>query len=140
MHMVSSLTVHRAFLAAVLAAFVPSCIDLKPKEAPVVRWLSVAVADEAQGPELTPPVEPLLRLERVIASDAITRQLMTRTSAFEVTYADLSRWAEPPVQAVQRALEEELYRRRGFERATGSAPRSLHRAPAPPPYWFKLVI
>jgi len=114
-----------ALIALALAALSASCIDMKPQVAPVVRWISVSDVGGADTTTMSPPKQPRLMLGRISSSDAITDVFITRTSAFEITYADLTRWVEPPDQAVRRALEEELFRRRGFERASAGSYRTL---------------
>ncbi len=108
-----------------LAALSSSCIDLKPKVAPVVRWISVHdVGGEGSTP-MSAPASPRLQVGRVASAEALNDHLITRMSPFEISYAVLTRWIEPPDQAVRRALEEELFRRRGFVRASTGSYRRL---------------
>lgn len=109
-------------LAALLAM---SCVDLQPDPAPPTRWLSLGSATMRAQVELPPPVEPRLFLARVVAAESIGDRLIRRRSEFEVAYDDYSRWIDPPERAVERALEDELFRRRGFQRAPFDGPRQL---------------
>ncbi|MEM7515460.1 MAG: ABC-type transport auxiliary lipoprotein family protein [Planctomycetota bacterium] len=112
-------------LGALLCLLAPACIDLEPKEGPQIRWIRLGDLEPARRSELAAPEQPRLQLERVEASDGLTDQLKTRRTEFEVTYEELVRWTEPPQDVVQRALEAELFRSRGFERATTPPRRRL---------------
>lgn len=108
--------------AALLILFsLPACLDLKPAPAPVVRWITVYDGPERRAGELAPPKTPALRLDRMTGSDAIGSPLMRRRSNYELQFDEQVRWIEPPVDLVRRSLENELFRRRGFERTSGAA-------------------
>lgn len=102
-------------LSACLLGALASCVDLKPAPAPPVRWLSLADTASSPASELGAPVVAGLRLGAVTASSAVRDTLVRRSSEVEVAYDDYARWIEPPEDMVERALQDELYRRRGFD-------------------------
>ena len=59
----------------------------------------------------------------VVASEAITDELMIRMSDVEVRYAPFVRWAEPPAATIERMLEDELFQRHGFTPDAGAGRR-----------------
>ncbi|MEM6674090.1 MAG: ABC-type transport auxiliary lipoprotein family protein [Planctomycetota bacterium] len=111
--------------ALALAAVTAACIDLEPDPAPAIRWLSLDARADAEPSELPPPAEPALVLARVTVAESIPDRLVRRISPVEVAYDDLARWNEPLDDALRRALEDELYRRRGFVRRGASSGRTL---------------
>jgi ABC-type uncharacterized transport system auxiliary subunit len=67
-----------------------------------------------------------LRLRPVRASSLLEARIVWRSSAVEVGYYEQERWTDPPATYVERALERELFQRRGWLRTEEpSAPWSL---------------
>lgn len=110
-------------LGAGALVVLPGCLDLKPDAAPLVRWLTVGEFDSTSPEAPGAPAVSALRLGRIHSSDGINDRLMRRQSPFEVVYDDQVRWIEPPALALQRGVEEELFRRRGFVRDERAARR-----------------
>jgi ABC-type uncharacterized transport system auxiliary subunit len=74
-----------------------------------------AAQREAQAPEL--------RIGRIDPAAHVEVRIAYRVSDTELAYYDDRRWTEPPEEFVRRALEEELFERRGFQRViSGAAP------------------
>ncbi len=97
----------------------PSCLSLTPDAPEPTRWLSLMSEASKPGTSQTgvttpQPKVPNIRMGGVIASDAITDQLISRISDVELRYDNNVRWAESPSVMVQRALEDELFQRQGF--------------------------
>lgn len=103
-------------LAPILAAALAGCLDLKPAPAPPVRWLSLVGATTTRPGDMPPPVEPGLDLGVVRAAGGVGDVHLRRVSEVEVEQVELVRWVERPEITVERTLEDELYRRRGFRR------------------------
>jgi cholesterol transport system auxiliary component len=75
----------------------------------------------AAGEQQAQPLE--LRMGRIEPAAHIEERMAYRVSATELGYYDDRRWTEPPEEFVRRALEEELFERRGFQRViSGDAP------------------
>lgn len=111
----------RAAAALLILFSLPACLDLKPAPAPVVRWITVFDGPQRRAGELASPKTPALRFDRMTGSGAIGETLMRRRSDYELQFDEQVRWVESPVDLVRRSLENELFRRRGFERASGGA-------------------
>ena len=117
-------TLSYALGLGLLGAGLTACLDLKPAAAPVVRWLQIAVEPARKAPDLEPPTMPALGAVRVSSSEAVTSQLARRRSAVELSYDDYARWVEPPGDAIERVIIDELFNGRGFVRDRSSM-RSL---------------
>jgi cholesterol transport system auxiliary component len=71
----------------------------------------------------TPPV--LLRLGQVEAASYLEERMAYRVDDNELGYYDDRRWTEPPEQYLRRALERELFERRGVRRVLSGPAATL---------------
>ncbi|MFG0316503.1 MAG: ABC-type transport auxiliary lipoprotein family protein [Planctomycetota bacterium JB042] len=95
----------------VLAALLPGCLSLPKGEAPPVRTFEPGLpAPAAVG---SAPPAPF-RLGRVSAAEHLRERLVWRAGDGEVGFYDDLRWTELPVRYLERALGDELHRRRAM--------------------------
>jgi ABC-type uncharacterized transport system auxiliary subunit len=98
------------------------CALMSKGEALSPRFFSptLEAAPEPSAPE-SAPLE--LRVGRIEPASHLEERIAYRVSATELAYYEERRWTEPPEQFVRRALESELFERRGFRRVvSGAAP------------------
>ncbi len=118
----------KRILTCVALALAPSCLNVTPEAPPPTRWLSIMPeaprpGTNQGGVENQAPRTPNLRLGAVVASDAITDELIIRVSDVEVRYDPFVRWAESPAVVVERMLADELFQRHGFQLDAGATRR-----------------
>jgi len=107
--------------ALALSAWLSSCALTSKGEALSARYFSPTLEAPAAAGAASTPLE--LRLGRVEPAAYIEERIAYRVSATELAYYEDRRWTEPPEQFVRRALESELFERRGFRRVvSGVAP------------------
>ncbi len=106
-------------LALVLAA---GCLAAQPPAEP--RYFAPS-APPARDPEPARAADgPLLRLRRVRAASYLRDRMVWRRGV-EIGCYDLLRWTESPGRYAPSWLEDELFERRGFRRATTPAAVTL---------------
>ena len=104
-----------------LAVWLSGCALVSKGEAISPRYFSPTLEAPATPSATATPLE--LRLGRVEPAAHLEERIAYRLSATELAYYDERRWTEPPDQFVRRALESELFERRGFRRVvSGAAP------------------
>lgn len=67
-----------------------------------------------------------LRLGMVVPAAHLEQRIAYRVSDTELAYYDDRRWSEPPEELVRRALERELFERRGLARVVSGAAPTLN--------------
>jgi cholesterol transport system auxiliary component len=74
----------------------------------------------------TPAAPPLaLRLGQVDAASHVQERFAYRLEASELSYEEERRWTEPPERYLRRALERELFQRRGIRRTVSGPGATL---------------
>jgi ABC-type uncharacterized transport system auxiliary subunit len=98
------------------------CALMSKGEALSPRYFSPHLESSVAAPARE--AQPLaLRLGRIEPAAHVEERIAYRVSDTELAYYDDRRWTEPPEEFVRRALEEELFERRGFQRViSGAAP------------------
>jgi cholesterol transport system auxiliary component len=89
------------------------------------RFFSPEVETADVGP--TPPVGPplALRLGQVEAASHVEERFAYRVEPSELSYYEDRRWTEPPDRYLRRALERELFQRRGIRRTVSGPGATL---------------
>jgi cholesterol transport system auxiliary component len=83
-------------------------------------------AEEAQSGAETPANPPLaLRLGQVDAASYVEERFAYRLEPAELSYYEDRRWTEPPERYLRRALERELFQRRGIRRTVSGPGTTL---------------
>lgn len=84
---------------------------------------------EAEATSVAPsqPAAPALalRLGQVEAASHVEERFAYRVEASELSYYDDRRWTEPPERYLRRALERELFQRRGIRRTVSGPGATL---------------
>jgi cholesterol transport system auxiliary component len=108
---------------ALLFGLLSDCALTSKADALYPRFFSLE--PEAAQVALPAPVGPplTLRLGQVDAASYIEERFAYRLEPAEVSYYEDRRWTEPPERYLRRALERELFQRRGIRR-TVSGPGS----------------
>jgi cholesterol transport system auxiliary component len=109
-------------LLALLLCVCPACALMSKAQPLAPRYFS---PDEGSAPRAPAPgTAPLeLRLGEVEAAVHLEQRIAYRPSDGELGYYESWRWTEPPQAYLRRALERELFERRGLVRVvSGSAP------------------
>jgi ABC-type uncharacterized transport system auxiliary subunit len=112
----------RALGLALSMALLSGCALMSKGEAASPRYFSPS-RERAPG-AAEREAQPLeLRMGRIEPAAHIEERMAYRVSDTELGYYDDRRWTEPPEEFVRRALDEELFERRGFQRViSGDAP------------------
>lgn len=103
----------------------PTCLllltaCLGPTEPEPVRYHFPVVDTDASEPRI--PVEGrVLRLRRVVAASSIRERVGWRSPTGERGYFELERWAEQPVDVLERSLSRLLFEGHGFTRSEGAS-------------------
>jgi cholesterol transport system auxiliary component len=109
-------------VACLSLAFASGCALLSKGEALSPRYFSPSL-HPASAPAAHPAQVMGLRIGRIEPAAHVEERMAYRVSDTELGYYDDRRWTEPPEQFVRRALENELFERRGFQRVfAGVAP------------------
>jgi ABC-type uncharacterized transport system auxiliary subunit len=107
------------------------CVWLASSSACALMSKGDALSPRYFSPHLEAPAgaaqreaQPLdLRIGRIDPAAHVEERIAYRVSDTELAYYDDRRWTEPPEEFVRRALEQELFERRGFQRViSGAAP------------------
>lgn len=89
------------------------------------RFFSPEVETADVGPT-PPPGPPLaLRLGQVEAASHVEERFAYRVEPSELSYYEDRRWTEPPDRYLRRALERELFQRRGIRRTVSGPGATL---------------
>jgi ABC-type uncharacterized transport system auxiliary subunit len=109
-------------MLALVLCLCPACALISKAEPLSPRYFTPDEASAAAAP--TPGAAALeLRLGEVEAAAHLEQRIAYRPSAGELGYYESWRWTEPPQAYLRRALERELFERRGLVRVvSGSAP------------------
>lgn len=116
-----SVALARVCLAAGVLA---SACALTSKGEPLTpRYFTPLAEPDAASAVPAAPTAAELRLGRVEPAAHLEERIAYRLSDTELAYYDDRRWSEPPDALVRRALERELFERRGLGRVvSGAAP------------------
>jgi ABC-type uncharacterized transport system auxiliary subunit len=113
----------RSLFVLALAAPLSGCFaDLVPPPAPPVVWLDLALEPLREPVALREGVAPV-RIEWEPGEVLLSDRLVIRRGRHQVEFDADARWVESPTAVVERALEDELYGRRGV--AASTAPGTL---------------
>jgi len=114
---------HRVLLGCFGLPLLAGCALTSKGEALTPRYFTPLVElDGAAQPSATRPGAEL-RLGMVAPAAHLEQRIAYRIGDTELAYYDDRRWSEPPEELVRRALERELFERRGLSRVvSGAAP------------------
>lgn len=109
-------------MLALLLCVCPACALTSKAQPLSPRYFSPDEGNAAAPPAQSPaPLE--LRLGEIEAAAHLEQRIAYRPSAGELGYYESWRWTEPPQAYLRRALERELFERRGLVRVvSGSSP------------------
>lgn len=111
------------FGASLLGAMSLSCALTSKADPMSPRFFTPTSALGAEAAARTPSSVHELRLGLVGSAAHLEERIAYRLSDTELGYYEDRRWTEPPEQYLRRALEGELFEKRGFRRVvSGSAP------------------
>jgi len=115
------------WLVVLALSLCPACALMGKGEALTPRYFSPDVGEPTLRLTNTAPNSPAaaseLRLDRVEASSHLEERIAYRPNEAELGYYDSFRWTEPPQAYLRRALERELFERRGLVHVvSGPAP------------------
>lgn len=110
---------------ACLLALLSACALTRKGDALYPRYFS----PEADAPQvaLSEPASPALalRLGQVEAASHVEERFAYRLEPSELSYYDDRRWTEPPERYLRRALERDLFQRRGIRRTVSGPGATL---------------
>ena len=114
---------HAGWSALVLLGLLNDCALTSKANALQPRFFSpeAEAAQTSLPPTAAPPLA--LRLGQVDAAANVEQRFAYRLEPEELSYYEERRWTEPPERYLRRALERELFQRRGIRR-TVSGPGS----------------
>lgn len=110
---------------ACLAGVLSNCALTGKGNALYPRYFSPE-SEKAQVAAPTPAGLPLtLRLGQVEAASYVEQRFAFRLEPSELSYHEERRWTDPPERYVRRALERELFQRRGIRRTVSGPGATL---------------
>src|SRR5215813_6639844 len=107
----------RRLLGAACAVALSACALVRHPDAPRFFDPEPAARELAPAEPATPPVKVPVRLGPVRSSSYRRDRIVWRASEVELGLYEDRRWTDLPSHYVERALERELYERRGISRA-----------------------
>lgn len=111
--------------SACLLALLSACALTGKGDALYPRYFSPE-AEPTPVALTTPAAPPLaLRLGQVEAASHVEERFAYRLEVSELSYYDDRRWTEPPERYLRRALERELFQRRGIRRTVSGPGATL---------------
>jgi cholesterol transport system auxiliary component len=112
--------------SACLLALLSACALTGKGDALYPRYFSPE-AEAAKVAPSAPAATPVLalRLGQVEAASHVEERFAYRLEASELSYYDDRRWTEPPERYLRRALERELFQRRGIRRTVSGPGATL---------------
>lgn len=116
----------RGFVGCVaLAGLLGACALTGKGDALYPRFYSPETETSAVVP--APPAAPALalRLGQVDAASHVEERFAYRVEPSELSYYEDRRWTEPPERYLRRALERELFQRRGIRRVVSGPGSTL---------------
>jgi ABC-type uncharacterized transport system auxiliary subunit len=113
----------RVSLGSLVLPLLLGCALTSKGEALTPRYFTPLLDPEGAAAKVTARENNELRLGMVAPAAHLEQRIAYRVSDTELAYYDDRRWSEPPEELVRRALERELFEKRGLQRVvSGSAP------------------
>jgi ABC-type uncharacterized transport system auxiliary subunit len=112
-------------LGSLVVPLLAGCALTSKGQALTPRYFTPLVEPDASAQPMAARPAAELRLGMVAPAAHLEQRIAYRVSDTELAYYDDRRWSAPPEELVRRALERELFERRGLSRVVSGAGPTL---------------